>query len=78
MIWAFIAMAAAITFLTGNFTEMSAVVFGFISFGTIFMGMIGVLPTMVAHPAPAKKQMQKVPVEKEAVGYARAGQVSIH
>lgn len=66
MIWAFIATAAAVIFLTGNFTQLTAVVFGFISFGMIFMGMMGVLPSTFAHSAPAKKQRHNPPVKERA------------
>lgn len=64
MIWAFIGAVAAILFLTGNFTQLTFVVFGFISFGMIFMGMIAVLPITVAHPAPKKvKTAEKTKTE---------------
>ncbi len=66
MIWAFIAMAAAVTFLMGNFTELTAVVFGFISFGMIFMGMMGVLPSTLANHTPMKKQKPQNPVKEKA------------
>ncbi|MEP7214492.1 MAG: hypothetical protein ABI791_15555 [Acidobacteriota bacterium] len=54
MVWAVTAIAAMLVFLTGNFTLMMATVFGFIAFGLVFMGMIGVLPTMVSHPERPK------------------------
>lgn len=51
LIWLVGILAAGILFLTGNFTPLVSVVFGFLSFGAIFMGMIGVLPTTEApHP----------------------------
>lgn len=78
MIWAFIATVAAVIFLTGNFTQMTAVVFGFISFGMIFMGMMGVLPATLSHHEPVKKQMEKAPVKEESKGFVHAGQVSVH
>lgn len=65
MIWAFIAMVAALFVLTGNFSELTAVVFGFISFGMIFMGMIGVLPSTMGHNAPVNMKKEKTPVIKE-------------
>jgi hypothetical protein len=43
----------AITYLSGNLTPVAGVVFGFIVFGMIFMGMMSVLPTGITHPAPA-------------------------
>ena len=54
MVWAATAIAALMVFLTGNFTLMMATIFGFIAFGLVFMGMIGVLPLMVSHPARPK------------------------
>ena len=54
MVWAVNAVIAMMVFLTGYFTLMMATIFGFIGFGLVFMGMIGVLPSMVSHPAPPK------------------------
>jgi len=44
-------------FLTGTMTMMAWVVFGFIAFGLVFMGMMGVLPATVvhAHHTPVKE-----------------------
>lgn len=53
-IWALCAVTAILLFATGNFTMLTAVVFGFISFGLTFMGMMGVLPATIAHPAEVK------------------------
>jgi hypothetical protein len=53
-IWAIVSIAAAILFLTGNITMMVITAFGFVAFGLVFMGMMGVLPAAVSHP-PAKK-----------------------
>ena len=83
IIWAFIAAMAGMLFLTGNFSEMTLVVFGFIGFGMIFMGMIGVLPSTVAHPAPAKeKSVKTAPATKSAAekdkGLAPVAQVPVH
>jgi hypothetical protein len=49
LLWLAIATVALILFLGGVMTMPVVVVFGFISFGMVFMGMIGVLPTMVSH-----------------------------
>jgi len=38
-------------YLTGNFTPIASVVFGFISFGLVFMGMMVVLPMTISHPS---------------------------
>jgi hypothetical protein len=53
LIWLLGILAVAVLFLTGNFTPVVSVVFGFLSFGAIFMGMIGVLPLVEApHSTP--------------------------
>ena len=54
MAWALTAVAALMVLVAGYFTLMMATIFGFIAFGLVFMGMIGVLPSMVSHPAPPK------------------------
>ena len=52
LIWVFGFLAVGITYLTGNLNPFMVILFGFLSFGAIFMGMIGVLPmTQVHHPA---------------------------
>ena len=50
MIWLAVGFATAVLFLTGNFTALTAVAFGFLVFGLVFMGMISVLPALMAHP----------------------------
>jgi hypothetical protein len=52
--WGFFGLVTLLLFATGHFTMLSAVVLGFIAFGLTFMGMMGVLPMMVSHPAEAK------------------------
>lgn len=49
LIWLLGALAVGITYLTGNLNPVMVVLFGFLSFGTIFMGMMGVLPSTVTH-----------------------------
>ena len=66
-LWAIFLLAAAIIFVTGNFTMFVGVVFGFVAFGMVFMGMMGVLPATVVHPAPATAEAK---VEEDPV---RAG-----
>ena len=41
------AAAAAALFLTGNFTELTITVFGFLFSTLVFMGMVAVLPWAV-------------------------------
>jgi hypothetical protein len=54
LVWLLGVLAVGVLYLTGNFTPSVSVLFGFLSFGAIFLGMIGVLPLTVAHPAPDK------------------------
>jgi hypothetical protein len=67
-LWAFIALTALLLVATGNFTPLTLVAFGFVSFGMIFMGMINVLPTVVGpHAAPVEPKQPKVkPVKTKA------------
>lgn len=65
--WLVIAAAAGLFFLTGNMTLSAVVVFGFIAFGMVFMGMMGVLPATVAQPAPKmNRSSSEVPVRSTA------------
>ena len=64
--WVFFAIGALLLFATDNLTMFSMVVMGFLAFGLTFMGMMGVLPTMVAHPVapkPAKAKAQSVAIQ---------------
>jgi hypothetical protein len=45
-------------YLTGNFTPIAAVVFGFMSFGMVFMGMMSVLPSTITHTAHENDNIQ--------------------
>lgn len=49
LMWLLGILAVGLIYLTGNFTPVVAVVFGFLSFGAIFMGIMGVLPETIAH-----------------------------
>lgn len=44
LIWALGILAAGILYLTGNLGPVMQIVFGFLTFGALFMGMIAVLP----------------------------------
>jgi len=69
MLWGLLFLAAAVIFAIGIMTPMTLVVFGFISFGMVFMGMMGVLPILVTHPAPViAAKVPKVRPVKEATG----------
>ena len=48
-LWIATLAAALALFLAGNMTMLAWVVFGFVAFGLVFMGMMGVLPAMVVH-----------------------------
>jgi hypothetical protein len=54
LIWVLGLLAAGLFYLTGNLGPIETVVFGFLTFGMIFMGMMGVLPGTVGHNASAK------------------------
>jgi hypothetical protein len=58
MTWGVLGLAALFFFAAGSFTMLTATVFGFIAFGLTFMGMMGVLPVIVAHPAPVEEKVQ--------------------
>ena len=55
LIWVLGLVAAGVFYLTGNLGPVAVVVFGFLTFGAIFMGMIGVLPSTVGHNEVAKR-----------------------
>ena len=48
LMWILGGLAFGVLYLTGNFTPIVNVIFGFLSFGAIFMGMISVLPVAVS------------------------------
>lgn len=51
LVWLVGISAAGIFYLTGNLTPVTQVVFGFLTFGAVFMGMLSVLPTVSSHQA---------------------------
>lgn len=68
MLWAIIALIAILLLVTGNFSMMTLVAFGFVCFGMIFMGMMSVLPSTVGHHAPLKTAEAKIEKAKEEKG----------
>jgi hypothetical protein len=64
--WLATAAAFVLLFLAGDMTMNTIVIFGFIAFGMIFMGMIAVLPDIAAHPnkeiAPGASRVSVKPV----------------
>jgi hypothetical protein len=55
LIWVLGLLAAGVFYLSGNLGPVATIVFGFLTFGTIFMGMMGVLPSTVGHHPDAKR-----------------------
>ncbi|MEK7722802.1 MAG: hypothetical protein AAB336_00480 [Acidobacteriota bacterium] len=53
-LWILGIVAAAIVYLTGNLTPVWKVMFGFFTFGAIFMGFLSVIPSTVFHGEPKK------------------------
>lgn len=49
-VWGLLLIVALALAVTGNFSMMTAIVYGFISFGMVFMGMMSVLPALVSTP----------------------------
>ena len=66
--WLVLAAAFILLFLAGSMTLNTLVIFGFIAFGMIFIGMIAVLPFMASHPtektaAPEPSRVLPKPVK---------------
>ncbi len=55
VIWFLGFLAVGFTYFTGNLNSVMIVLFGFLSFGAIFMGMMNVLPEVAVH-SPANKR----------------------
>lgn len=53
-IWGLTAALAGVLYLTGHFSKLTLVAFGFVCFGLIFMGFMSVLPTTVGHNLHSK------------------------
>lgn len=53
-IWMLGLLAVAVCYFTGNLTPVMTVVFGFLSFGAIFLGMMNVLPEVAVHGSATK------------------------
>lgn len=65
-----ILMAAGVYF-AGMMTEMMEVIFGFLTFGMVFMGMISVLPVTISHPELGKRS-EKVEAQASAPSVSHA------
>lgn len=53
-IWTVGIVAALIVYLTGNLTPFWKVLFGFFTFGAVFLGFLSVIPSTVFHGEPKK------------------------
>ncbi len=60
-LWIVVALTAGVTYLSGNLNMFVAVVFGFICFGMVFMGMMSVLPSTVTHSRSVPHSVAKEP-----------------
>jgi hypothetical protein len=68
-LWLAFAVAAGVLFVAGVFTMLTLVVFGFIAFGLVWVGMICVLPGTVGHEAaPVKQQAAIKRTESKSYG----------
>ena len=75
-IWVLFALSAGIVWLLGAMSLLTLVVYGFITFGMVFMGMMCVLPGMVSHSREeeiehaakdiksAKKRIERIPAQR--------------
>jgi len=54
LIWVLGLLTAVAFYLTGNLGPIMTVLFGFLTFGAVFMGMMGVLPETVVHNSATK------------------------
>lgn len=65
-IWAIFAGITALLGVTGNLNALTWSAVGFFAFGLTFMGMIGVLPLMAAHPMENEpKAVKPLPTSAE-------------
>jgi hypothetical protein len=62
LLWMALAVVAGILWMGGVFSLLVGVVFGFIAFGLVFMGMMCVLPGTVSHPV--KDHSREIRAEK--------------
>lgn len=49
-VWGLLLLVAAALAVTGNFSLTMAIIYGFISFGMVFLGMMSVLPSIASTP----------------------------
>jgi hypothetical protein len=58
-LWIVYATVILTLFFTTGLTMLVLTILGFVTFGLIFMGMMCVLPSTVAHPGPAARPMHQ-------------------
>ncbi len=58
-LWVLYFVGAGVMWLGGVLTMLAVVVFGFVAFGLVFMGMMCVLPGAVSHPTTQEAKMPK-------------------
>jgi hypothetical protein len=63
-LWILAAAAAVMTFFAGAMTMFALVVFGFLAFGLVFIGMMCVLPSSVAHQHELEHTIEPKPVKQ--------------
>lgn len=83
-IWFLFAMTGGVLYLTGLFGLMTAIVFGFITFGLIWFGMLGILPMLAEgehhhalETASAKPAPQSLRLKPAAVTPSKASAVLV-
>lgn len=54
LMWLLTAVAMGVFFITGNLGSTAIIVFGFIIFGLLYMGLISVLPFWATHDNSVK------------------------
>lgn len=78
-LWLAMGLTAALLFVTGNLTLTAAIAFGFVAFGLVFIGMIGVLPATVTHPQPKRLVVEEVRIDSaDASARVRSVRSSVH
>ncbi len=71
VLWLAIVLVGALLFVAGQLTLTVGLVLGFVAFGMVFMGMMGVLPATISRPTPAKPIDSDHLVESPAKGRHR-------
>ena len=67
-ICAAVILSAAIVFAAGAFTSGVVVIYGFITFGLAFMGIMMILPFSLSHPEPSPVTVKNMPETERAQG----------